>query len=192
MLFGKRAGVRASALLAIAWLGCLHGNAAHAAGPGGAQRQVAMVPPTEGSNDAYSSGLPFIELGAVDSIIRFGSGRAQLLREDRTALDRFVSDIQRFDSWLVVLVGHADRQESAADTLAGHTLADQRTAAIVEYLLAKGVDGALIHVENKGTAEPAGHADDCAGATGDRLSACLEADRRVEIEMMGVPRKSQR
>jgi OOP family OmpA-OmpF porin len=49
------------------------------------------------------------------------------------------------------------------------------------YLVKKGVDRSRIEAIGKGSADPKTTADQCKGAKGKKLIACLQPDRRVEI-----------
>ena len=102
----------------------------------------------------------------------FAFDRAEVAPEGRVALDRFAKEMAgtRFD--VVVVVGHADRIGSSAYN---QRLSEQRASAVKNYLVASGgIDGARITTEGKGEVQNA------------KLIACLQADRRVEVEVTGT------
>lgn len=120
-------------------------------------------------------------LGA-DGLFRFDrSAEADLLPEGRARVQKLASDLrgQSFD-WVVV-TGHTDRLGSTAynDAL---SLARAQTVRLL--LVQHGVDAARVRAEGRGKRQPVSH---CAGtARTPELIACLQPDRRVEIEVIGL------
>ena len=115
----------------------------------------------------------------------FAFDRAEVAPEGRVALDRFAKEMAgtRFD--VVVVVGHTDRIGSSAYN---QRLSEQRASAVKNYLVASGgIDGARITTEGKGAANAVTGPQDCKGEVQNaKLIACLQADRRVEVEVTGT------
>lgn len=120
-------------------------------------------------------------LGA-DGLFRFDrSAEADLLPEGRMRVQKLASDLrgQAFDR--VVVTGHTDRLGSSAYNDA---LALARAQTVRQLLVQNGVDATRVRAEGKGEREPVSH---CAGtARTPELVACLQPDRRVEIEVIGL------
>jgi len=53
-------------------------------------------------------------------------------------------------------------------------------------MVSKGIDANRIHAEGKGESQPMTKADECKGAKSAKVIACLQPDRRVEIEVVGT------
>jgi len=83
---------------------------------------------------------------------------------------------------MITAVGHADRFGSEAYN---QRLSEQRVAAVKTYLVGKGIDPNRIRTEGKGETQPVTKTAECAGASGAKLIACLQPDRRVEVEVVG-------
>lgn len=82
----------------------------------------------------------------------------------------------------VSVVGHSDRLGSSAYN---HRLSLLRAEAIKAALVSKGVQAEWIGVEGKGEEMPLTGTDDCAGKMKTaKLVACLQPDRRVEVEVV--------
>lgn len=115
----------------------------------------------------------------------FGFDKSTLRAEGKAALDGFAKELEgtRFD--MITVEGHTDRLGSTAYN---QTLSQQRADAVKAYLVASGhVDAAKVSAAGKSESVPATKPEDCKGnkATA-QLIACLQPDRRVEIEVVGT------
>lgn len=126
---------------------------------------------------------PFVKLDLVDTEVLFDFRRSTLRPAGRNALNGFLTHIRGFDAWLILVVGYMDRLETTA---APPQLAQRRAEAIRKYLVDKGVAPSLIHVQAKPVDEAASKAVACTGPRSAQVIGCLEPDRRVEVEMVGV------
>ena len=119
----------------------------------------------------------------ADSLFSFD--RADVKPEGRGALDRLVQDLSntRFD--VITVEGHTDRLGSAAYN---QRLSSQRAEAVKAYLVGTGkLDANKISAVGKGESMPVTRADDCKGQQANpKLIACLQPDRRVEVEVTGT------
>ena len=80
-------------------------------------------------------------------------------------------------------VGHADRFGSDSYN---QSLSERRAAAVKAYLLGKGIDANRIKTEGRGETQPVTKPGECAGAKSAKVIACLQPDRRVNIEVVGT------
>lgn len=114
----------------------------------------------------------------------FGFDQSSVRPEGKTALDKFTSEIEgtRYDS--VSVEGHTDRLGSTAYN---QTLSLQRAEAVKAYLVGTGkIDGMKVTAVGKSESEPVTRPADCKGErVSAALIACLQADRRVEVELSG-------
>ncbi|MEO8279297.1 MAG: OmpA family protein [Ideonella sp.] len=105
--------------------------------------------------------------------------------EGRAALDSFAAEARstRFD--LITVEGHTDRLGNEAYN---QRLSEQRAQAVKAYLVETGgLDAAKVRAVGKGEGSPKTSPSDCAGKQPKaRLIACLQPDRRVEIEVTGT------
>jgi OOP family OmpA-OmpF porin len=80
----------------------------------------------------------------------------------------------------VRITGHTDRTGSPE---LNRKLSRQRASSVKAYLVAKGVPADKIVAEGRGSSEPRTKPSDCDGVVRAQLGACLQPDRRVEIEV---------
>jgi OmpA-OmpF porin, OOP family len=115
----------------------------------------------------------------------FGFDKSAVQPEGMAALDTFSKELQgtRFDK--VSVEGYTDRLGSSEYN---QKLSMERAEAVKAYLVSKGgVDAAKVTAAGMGEGNPATKPEDCKGikATA-KLRACLQPDRRVEIEVTGT------
>lgn len=115
----------------------------------------------------------------------FGFDRAVVLPDGKASLDKFANDVRgtRYDT--ITVEGHTDRLGS---TGYNQTLSEARAGAVKDYLVTSGqLDGSKIAAVGKSESVPVTKADDCKGnAPSKRLIACLQPDRRVDVEVVGT------
>ncbi len=115
----------------------------------------------------------------------FAFDRAVILPDGKLALDKFANDIRgtRFDT--ITVEGHTDRLGSTAYN---QKLSESRAGAVKDYLVTSGqLDGSKIAAVGKSESVPVTKPDDCKGnAPSKRLIACLQPDRRVDVEVVGT------
>lgn len=120
---------------------------------------------------------------SADSLFRFDQSSVQ--PDGKAALDQFARELQgtRFD--VVTVEGHTDRLGSTAYN---QRLSVERAEAVKAYLVATdGIDAAKISAVGKGESEPVTRQDECKGSQRNaKLIACLQPDRRVEVEVNGT------
>lgn len=114
----------------------------------------------------------------------FAFDRSTIRPEGKMALDKFVADLQgiRWDS--MSIVGHTDRIGSNAYNLA---LSSRRADAVRDYLVGTaGIPANKMSTRGVNGAEPVTKPGECVGTRPTpKLIACLQPDRRVEVEVTG-------
>ncbi len=115
----------------------------------------------------------------------FGSAQSTVRPEGKTELDTFSSQLGGATYESISVEGHADRMGSTAYN---QTLSNARATAVKDYLVVHGkIDPAKISATGRGEGSPVTALADCS----DRLPraqliACLQPDRRVDIEVTGT------
>lgn len=114
----------------------------------------------------------------------FGFDKAEVRPEGKTALDGFAKQMEgtRFDT--ISVEGHTDRLGAEAYNQA---LSQQRADAVKGYLLTSGkFEPNQITSVGKGEGDAVTKPADCVGIKAStKLIACLQPDRRVDIEVQG-------
>ena len=126
---------------------------------------------------------PAGEKMTLDADTLFDFDKAVLRPAGMMALDQFLERMKDVDPEVIIAVGHADRFGSDAYN---QSLSERRATSVKNYLVSKGVAANRVHAEGKGETQPVTKADDCTGAKSAKVIACLQPDRRVEIEVVGT------
>ncbi|WP_153116471.1 OmpA family protein [Rhodocyclus tenuis] len=113
----------------------------------------------------------------------FDFDKAVLRPEGKAKLDELAGKVGKIKLEVIIAVGHADRFGSDAYN---QKLSEKRAAAVKEYLVSKGVEANRVYTEGKGKKQPVTKADQCKGGKSAKVVACLQPDRRVEIEVIGT------
>ncbi len=112
----------------------------------------------------------------------FDFDKAVLKPNGKIALDEFVRGLEGINYDVIVAEGHADRIGSPEYN---QKLSLRRAESVKAYLVSKGIPESRIFIEGKGETQPV-TGSMCDGKSGQALRACLEPDRRVEVEVSGV------
>ncbi|MDP2369492.1 OmpA family protein [Rhodoferax sp.] len=118
-----------------------------------------------------------------DADALFDFDKATLRPAGRTALDGFVASIKTFTPEMITATGHADRFGSDAYN---QRLSERRVQTVKSYLVSQNIDANRIRAEGKGESQPVTKPGDCLGAKSAKVIACLQPDRRVEVEVVGT------
>jgi OOP family OmpA-OmpF porin len=118
---------------------------------------------------------------AADALFDFN--KAVLRPAGKAKLDELVSKAKAIKLEVILAVGHTDRIGGDAYN---QKLSEKRAAAVKEYLVSKGIEANRVYTEGKGKKQPV-TGDKCKGtAKSKALIDCLQADRRVDIEVIGT------
>lgn len=113
----------------------------------------------------------------------FAFDKARLTPESTEMLDSLAAQIGqvRYDG--ILITGHSDRFGSPRYN---QELSQRRAQAVKAYLVGKNIPANSMTAEGKGETQPATQPGDCPGAKSAKVIACLQPDRRVEIEVTGT------
>ncbi len=121
---------------------------------------------------------PRFEKVVLNSEVLFDFNKATLKPGAFAELDKVVASIKDKDVQLVLITGHTDRIGSVSYN---QKLSERRAAAVKDYFVSKGIAADRLQAVGKGKSQPVS-----TGCVGNRktpkLVACLQPDRRVEIE----------
>ncbi len=107
----------------------------------------------------------------IPSDISFATNRADIQPNFRAILDRFADGLRNNPNADVRIVGHTDA--TGTDAI-NNPLSLERATSVRNYLSSRGVNGARIHVDGRGSREPVASNDTADGRA---------RNRRVEIYM---------
>jgi len=113
----------------------------------------------------------------------FAFDKAVLKPEGKVMLDGLVTQLSGATYDNIQATGHTDRFGSNAYN---QKLSERRANAVKDYLSSKDVMASRIDAQGKGETQPVTKAGDCQGAKSVKVVACLQPDRRVDIEMTGA------
>lgn len=113
----------------------------------------------------------------------FAFDKAVLNPSGKKMLDEASTQLKQTDTESIHVVGYADRIGSPAYN---QRLSKQRADAVRDYLVSTGVPLSRIDSKGMGESNPVTKSGECAGKTSPKVIACLQPDRRVDIELQGV------
>ena len=115
-----------------------------------------------------------------DALFQFGKAdEKSMLPGGKQRLDELADKIIAMEKDTIAgitIVGHADRLGSPTGNM---KTSEKRAATVMNYLIRRGVDAAILESMGKGDADPI---TDCPGGKANKaLIACLSPNRRVEV-----------
>ena len=141
--------------------------------PLGRKLVITMLAPPPRSGEKITIG--------TDTLFDFD--KALLRPEGRLALDSFISKMKGINAESILAVGHADRLGPGPYN---QRLSEQRVEAVKAYLVDKGIEPGRVNTEGRGETQPVTKAGTCEGPLSARVIACLQPDRRVDLEVVSV------
>ena len=117
---------------------------------------------------------------AADTL--FGFDRSTITPKGDDALNKFALELQGMQFDRITVEGHTDRLGTSAYN---EKLSQRRAEAVKAYLAGPGgIDSAKIATVGKGETQPVTKTEDCRGnKPNPKLIACLQPDRRVDVEV---------
>ena len=142
---------------------------------------VAVVPPLPAPVPVRP--MPMKVSFSADSLFDFD--KSTVKAEGKQALDKFSADLKGTQYDAVQVTGHTDRIGSQAYNL---KLSSRRADAVSAYLVESGgVPSGKIAAKGVNGANPVTKPGDCKGNKATKaLIACLQPDRRVEVEVLAT------
>lgn len=113
----------------------------------------------------------------------FAFDKSVLKPEGKVMLDDLVAKLGGVSYDRIVTTGHTDRFGTNAYNQA---LSERRAHTVKDYLISKNIQGNRIEAEGKGETQPETKPGDCLGPRSAKVIACLQPDRRVDVEMTGT------
>jgi OOP family OmpA-OmpF porin len=146
--------------------------------------QPALVPPAKiAALTPPPASRPVAEKLTLDADTLFDFDKSTLRPAGRETLDGFIGKLRDISPETIMTIGHADRIGSDRYN---QRLSEQRVATVKAYMVSKGVEPSRIYTEGKGETQPVTKAGDCLGPKSAKVIACLQPDRRVDIEVIGT------
>lgn len=112
----------------------------------------------------------------------FAFDKAVLSPTGKAALDKLAGEISDVNYETVLVTGHTDRIGS---NQYNQKLSERRAGAVKAYLLSKGIPDSRITSTGMGETQAVTKPGDCKGPISKKLIACLQPDRRVEVDVAG-------
>ena len=113
----------------------------------------------------------------------FGFGKSTLKPAGEAKLDDLVNKLREGNIDSITVTGHADRIGSQD---LNQKLSMSRAESVKTYLVGRGIQSDRMSVAGKGQSQPVTSPDDCKGQVSPEVIACLQPDRRVDIEVAGT------
>jgi OOP family OmpA-OmpF porin len=145
--------------------------------------KAAVVPPPLASAPAPRAVTPVRHKVTLKADTLFDFDKSVLRPEGRHEIDDLVEKLKMIDIDSIIDIGHADRFGSDAYN---RKLSLRRAESVKAYLVSKGVPANRIFTDGKGEAQPLTKPGECKGPATKKVIACLQPDRRVEIEVIGT------
>jgi OOP family OmpA-OmpF porin len=129
---------------------------------------------------------PVIQKVTLSTDVLFDFNSAELKEGGKKRLDELASQVKDANVDEIIAIGHADR---IASEDYNKKLSEARAQSVRDYLQGKVTNARAVTAEGKGESQPV-TGEDCkkmgpeTGAN-KKLVACLQPDRRVEIEVLG-------
>ena len=113
----------------------------------------------------------------------FDFDKADLRPEGKAMLEDLTRVLQGATYEVILAIGHADRIGS---TKYNQKLSVRRAETVKKYLVEKGIAPNRVYAEGKGETQPLTKSADCRMKNRKALIACLQPDRRVDVEVSGT------
>ncbi len=150
-----------------------------------APKPVAVAPapkPAPAPAPKPAPAKPVVQKFTLSADALFDFDKAVIKPDGTKKLDELAAALQGSQYDTIVATGHTDRLGTVDYN---QKLSERRAEAVKKYLADKGLDAGKISAAGKGKSQPVTKLEDCKGKGGRALHACLQPDRRVDIEVSG-------
>ena len=113
----------------------------------------------------------------------FDFDKSVLKPEGRAMLDDVARQLNGALYEVIFVTGHTDRIGSNEYN---QKLSERRANAVKDYLVSRDIAANRVNAEGRGETQPVTKAGDCLGAKSAKVIACLQPDRRVDVEVTGT------
>jgi OOP family OmpA-OmpF porin len=176
----NKLSITLSAIVLLAFAGCASTPEPAAPAPAPAPKPAAAPLPVTPPPSAPKPAAAKPEKSTTASTVNFDFDRYVIRPDARTKLDDLVGKLRNVTLEVVIAVGHADRLGSDAYNM---KLSVRRADSVKAYLVSKGIAASRVYTEGKGERQPV---KECKGDKKTKeLIACLEPNRRAELEAVG-------
>ena len=110
----------------------------------------------------------------------FGFDSAALNAAGRQEMDQLVEQLRGLQYEVLNVTGHTDRIGAEAYN---QRLSERRANTVRDFLISSGIPAGDITARGVDGSDPVVPANQCTGPVNDALKACLQPDRRVEVEV---------
>ena len=181
-------GVVARSGTGLCWRTGFWTPAAAAKDPNGCQCDKDLIPkeicePPVAAAAAAPGVKPMAEKITVAADALFDFNKSTLRPEGKAKIDEVVAKSGKLNLEVVIVVGHTDR---IGGKEYNQKLSERRAAAVKDYMVNKGIPANRVYTEGKGLTQPVTKPDQCKGPKSPKVIACLQPDRRADIEMIGT------
>ena len=113
----------------------------------------------------------------------FDFDKAELRPDGKAMLDELTRLLQGANYEVILAIGHADR---IGTVQYNQRLSVRRAETVKKYLVDKGIEPNRVYAEGKGKSQPLTKPGECTVKNRKALIACLQPDRRVDVEVTGT------
>ncbi len=158
-------------------------NKPMAAAPAPAAMAAAVAAAQPAPMPQPAPAAPLLQKIAFSADALFAFDKSELKPEGKAMLDDLVRQLNGATYGVISATGHTDRFGSDAYN---QKLSERRADTVKEYLVSHDILASRINAEGKGESQPITKSGDCLGAKSAKVIACLQPDRRVDVEIQGT------
>jgi OOP family OmpA-OmpF porin len=124
--------------------------------------------------------VPVTEKVTLQADALFDFDKSVIRPDAKASLDDLIAKLKAVNLVVVIVVGHTDRIGSDAYNM---SLSARRAESVKQYFISRGIAGNRIQSEGRGESQPV---KDCKETKRGPLIACLQPNRRVQVEVIGT------
>ncbi len=143
---------------------------------------VAAAPPAPVAIPVIAPAKPLPQRMSFSADVLFGFDKAELRPEGKLMLDDLARQLNGMTYDLIQTTGHTDR---FGRTAYNQRLSERRADSVKNYLIGQNIPAQRIEASGRGETQPLTLVNECRGAKSAKVIACLQPDRRVDVEMTG-------